>query len=123
MTSTDLETFLTTLRQAEQDYRMAQAEEQAQNDVTQDILHALELQKQSYHQLASLARELVQVRQKRRTAKDTVCRMGPVVAWLETNRPVVKSLERLLGELRKAENRLENRVYIPRAKTKGGEGL
>lgn len=73
----------------------------------------MELQKQSYHQLAGLARELAQVRQKRRVAKDTVSRTEPVVAWLEANRPVVKSLERLLGDLRKAEKRLENRVYIP----------
>lgn len=116
MISTDLESFLTSLRQAEQAHSMAQAEEQAQNDATQDILHALELEKQSYHQLAGLARELSQVRQKRRAAKDTVCRTEPVVAWLEANRPVVKSLERLLGELRKVEKRLENRVYIPRTR-------
>ncbi len=122
MTSTELENFLSSLRQAERDCRMAQTEEQAQNDATQDILHALELQKQSYHQLAGLARELAQVRQKRRVAKDTVSRTEPVVAWLEANRPVVKSLERLLGDLRKAEKRLENRVYIPRIRTEGGEG-
>lgn len=40
--------------------------------------------------------------------------LGPVLAWLDENRAVVKSLERLPGEVRRAERRTENRVYTPR---------
>ena len=41
---------------------------------------------------------------------------APVGSWLEQNQAVVKGLERLLGEIRKAEKSTENRVYIPRVR-------
>lgn len=44
------------------------------------------------------------------------------ICWMEENRPVIKGLERLLGETRKVEKRMENRVYIPRSKREGGHG-
>lgn len=116
MTSAELETFLSLLREVPPTYHAAQAAEQEENDVTQDILHALELEDQIYHQCAYLARDLGRSRQRRRQAKDTRLRLEPIVAWLEANQPAVKSLERLLGDVRKAEKRLENRVYIPRTR-------
>lgn len=39
---------------------------------------------------------------------------APVVAWLEDHRPVVKELERLLGEVRKQERRAKDRIYTPK---------
>lgn len=47
---------------------------------------------------------------------------APVLMWLDNNRAVVKALERLLGDVRKAEKRTECRIYTPRTKKgKGGE--
>jgi len=116
MTSQGIESFLAFLRQSEQQYREAQEAELMENAVTQDILHALELQHQSYHQIARLAQELKIVRQQRRAAKDIRMQTEPLINWLAENRAVVKGLERLLGEVRKTEKRLENRIYIPRTK-------
>lgn len=64
----------------------------------------------------ALAEELADTRRKRREAKDAIAETSPVVAWLEDNRAVVKSLERLLGEVRKAERIAENRIYTPRTR-------
>lgn len=116
MISAHIESFLTFLRDTEQRYHMAEADEQESNDTTQDILHALELQDHDYHDYARLSKELKQVRQKRRQAKDTLSESAPVLDWLDANRATIKSLERLLGDVRKAEKNTQNRIYTPRAR-------
>ena len=114
MTSQQIETFLSFLRECEQQFHIAEADELEANAVTNDIHHDLELAEHSREDLAELAQALSKVRRKRRTAKDAMAELGPVLAWLDENRAVVKSLERLLGEVRRAERRTENRVYTPR---------
>lgn len=120
--SGQIDAFLAFLRFCEQQYHMAEADEREANNETQDILHSLELEPHDYRQLAALGRELRSVRRRRRQAKDTAGVTAPVLRWMEENRPVIKGLERLLGEMRKVEKRMENRVYIPRSKREGGHG-
>lgn len=114
MTSPQLDAFLTFLRDCEQRYRMAEADEQEANAVTNDIHHSLELEEHTDAEVLALGLELSEVRRKRRTAKDVMAETAPVLAWAEENRTVIKSLERLLGEVRKAERSAENRIYTPR---------
>lgn len=116
MTSQGIENFLAFLRETEQRYHMAESDEQEANDETQDILHSLELQDHDYHEFARLSKELRGVRQKRRSAKDTMSETAPVLDWIENNRQTVKSIERLLGDVRKAEKKTENRIYTPRVR-------
>lgn len=114
MMSEEIEQFLKFLRESEQYLHIGQANEQEANDATQDILHALELEDMDYHRRAHLAIKLGEVRAARRAAKDLVAAATPIVNWLESNRAVVKSLEKLLGELRKVEKNAGNRIYTPR---------
>ena len=114
MTSNQIEVFLAFLRDCEQRYHIAETEEQEANNETQDILHSLELEPHDYHEYARLSKELRDVRQRRRKAKDTMVVLAPVVSYLNGNRLYIKGLERLLGDVRKAEKKLENRVYVPR---------
>ena len=118
-TSKSIEIFLQFLRESEQGYHMAEAEEQEANAVTNDIHHSLELLEHDEAALLELAGALKQARRRRRRAKDIMAETGPVLAWLEDNRPVVKGLERLLGEVRKAEKYAEGRIYTPRARGRG----
>lgn len=115
MCSAQIEAFLSYLRECEQHYHMAEADEQEANDETQDILHSLELEEHDDHSFARLSKELKRVRQKRRVAKDTMSETLPVLDWINANRAVVKDLERLLGAVRKAERNAQNRIYTPRA--------
>ena len=112
--STGLTDFLTYLRASDERYRMAQEDERQANDETQDILHSLELDKHTYNEQAKLARKLVEVRQRRRVAKETQEATAPIVTWSEANKLVIKALERVLGDVRKAEKRQEHRMYAPR---------
>lgn len=116
MTSPSIDAFLAFLRDCEQRCHMAEADELEANAVTNDIHHALELEEHDPVELLALAEELADTRRKRRAAKDAIAETSPVVAWLEDNRAVVKSLERLLGEVRKAERIAENRIYTPRTR-------
>lgn len=116
MTSEKIDVFLSFLRDCEQRYRMAEAEEQEAASATQDILHSLELEEHSEEEYTELAEELREVRRQRRRAKDTMSETGPILIWLDQNRAVIKGIERLLGDVRKAERAAEGRIYTPRTK-------
>ena len=112
--SEELERFLNFLRTAESLLTQAESGQQEAEAETQDILHALELESHTYHEMAALSRKLAQVRQDRRRDKDTVAQLTPVVEWAHTNEGTVRSLQRLLGELHKTEKSIQNRVYTPK---------
>ena len=116
MTSQGIENFLSYLRETEQRYHMAEADEQEANNETQDILHSLELQDHDYHDFARLSKELRGVRQKRRAAKDIMSETAPVLCWIEENRRTIQSIELLLGDERKAEKSTAHRIYTPRTR-------
>lgn len=114
MYSKQIEGFLNFLREAQQGYDIAVSSELEANNETQDILHATELKKNTYHEHAQLSKLLCKVRQKRRAAKDTKQQLEPVSDWVSENQKVIHSLEMLLGIVRKAEKNAENRYYNPK---------
>lgn len=111
MASDQIANFLNFARDAGSKYSMACQDEEQANLETQDILHSLEIYNHPYNQKAKLAGKLVDVRRRRRTAKDMMDVYAPITTWVEENRAVIKSLERLLGDVRKAENIQKNRCY------------
>lgn len=118
MDSKQIEQFLQFFRNCEQKYRMAVDDEEETNRVTQDLLHELELEEHDYHGYARLSKKLKETRQKRREAKDIIRVMQPIVNWADNNASTIKNIERLLGEVRKAEKSLENRVYVKKSNLK-----
>ena len=84
-------------------------------DKTQDIMHELELLPNNYHERARLATELAEVRQRRRAAKDMYERLTPLVEWCDKQRAAVNALTRVLGEMRKIDEKQANRLYYKRA--------
>ena len=120
MNSKAIEAFLSFLRDAEQRFHMADADEQEANAETQDVLHSIEIEDHTYNEYAQLSKQLKGIRKKRREAKTTISECQPVIDWLDENRAVVKSLERLLGDVRKVEKYNEGpKLYTPRTgKTK-----
>lgn len=121
--SKDLERFLDFLKSAESQLEQATAGQQEAEAETQDILHSLELEKHSYHEMAALSRKLAEVRQARRQHKDNSAQLTPVVEWARGNGEAVRGLQRLLGDVRKTERSTQNRFYTPRTDIlKGGQG-
>lgn len=112
--SKPVEGFLDFLREARTAYNIARSEESDANDATQDLLHSLELEEHRYHEYARLSSALRDVRRQRRAAKDAVQRLQPLVEWMDKNNKAIKEMERLLGEIRRAEASIENRHYNPK---------
>lgn len=112
--SKELEQFLDFLKSAESQLDQATTGQQEAEAETQDILHSLELEKHSYHEMAALSRKLAEVRQNRRQHKDNAAQLAPVVEWTRGNIEVVRGLQRLLGDVRKVERSTQNRFYTPR---------
>lgn len=115
-TSQGIETFLNFLRETERQYHIAEANEQESNGITNDLHHMIELGEQSDQEALELFEQLKQARRQRRKAKDTMSETLPVLDWIDSNRQTIKSLEQLLGKVRKAEKDTENRIYTPRVK-------
>lgn len=121
MTSQPIEKFLAFFRECEQKYNMAVEDEEEMNRITQDILHEIELEDHDYHQYAKISKELKETRKKRREAKDSIRVLLPIVNWAENNASTIKNIEKLLGDVRKAEKSLENRAYVIKSSTRKKE--
>lgn len=111
--SRGLESFLAYLRDMEEGFRMAQADRAEAEAASQDIFHAIELWETDAESCARLGWKLREVRRRRRIAKDTLEQAGLLVTWIQKNHAVIKELEQILGDMRKAERHAEKRVYIP----------
>ena len=114
MISKEIADFLDFIREAEQLNRIARANEAEANEMTQDILHCLEIEQKTYNEKARLAIKLAEVRKDRRAAKDLRETTQPLVDWAQANQGMINSMRRVLGEIRKAEKATENRAYTPR---------
>ncbi len=113
-TSQSLSDFLEFLRQSQQDYSIAADIETTKSKETQDILHKIELEDVKYHDYAKLGKALKSIRNERREAKNIQLQLAPLVGWIKENQNIVRGLERLLGEVRKAETNIKNAHYYPR---------
>lgn len=114
MVSEQIADFLNFARSSGGNYEMARQDEEQANLETQDILHSFEIYDHPDDRKTELAGKLVDVRRRRRVAKDTMDVYAPIADWVEENKAVMKSLERLLGDVRKAENIQKNRCYVNR---------
>ena len=88
MESADIERVLTEIRNFMNEFKAAYDRNYAQvgwcDNKCNDLVHRLELEDLSYHEQAKLAGEHRAVLKDRRTSKDAVALLAPVVKWLET---------------------------------------
>lgn len=108
--------FLGFLRGVPLQYRNALCEKAEQEDLTQDLLHHLEIDHPNYRETALAGRELAEARRKRRVAKDLAEVLAPIDQYIKQHKGEINALEKLLGDVRKAEQRHENRFYVPKVR-------
>ena len=104
------------LENAQKDYQWNTEKLIEMDRLTQDYLHKLELDDLKYEERAKIATQLAKCRKERRSHKDTVQTLEPLVQYLgtEKGRQLFNLLREVLGKTRKVEERMENRVYYPR---------
>ncbi len=109
--SESISEFLKFMRTVHQEYNIATSQEADAEQATQDLLHRLELGEDGDTEMVKIAVTLRKIRRERRMAKDICICLKPLIEWLPANGTTLRSLERLLGEVRKAEKSTENREY------------
>ena len=100
--------FLAFTRYVQSEYKLKHEDVGTCDNATQDILHQIELG--SYKERNKFTTQLAKVRRERRVAKDFVDINKQIVEYVQSDefKKVYKSLEQLLGEVRKKEAYVEN---------------
>ena len=108
--------FLDFVDRAKADYVYCLEAMKNEEKITQDYLNLLELNGLNYHERSKIATKLVTNRQARRTYKDAVEELQPIVEFFEDpkNKAFLNSMSQLLGQIRKIENYHQNRHYVPK---------
>ena len=120
-----ISTFLQFMRTIDTEYNYYVEEVEKYQNATQDLLHILEFQDLDAVKMMKLAKQLREIRRERRKCKNIVEIYEPIVKFIDdpnTNKDI-KDLERLLGKVRKLEDRLSNRKYSIKVKTEDVENL
>lgn len=76
-----------------------------------DILHELELNNLTYHQQAKLAKELTELRRKRREAKNQLALLEPFIDWKNNHQKSINDLCRVIGKMRTISEKQKTMVY------------
>ena len=121
--------FLCTATQAVRDLNFYTAEQERAQGEVMDIQHKIELENPNYKERAKLATKMQDALQRRRTAKDAVALLTPLVEWTQTPQGIaaMNQLREVLGKCRKQEDYFSRRTYRfrqlkePDIPTKGGK--
>lgn len=92
--------FLAACREAKGRYEYCQEAERLSDNKTQDILHVIELDPESFSDLDLLSM-LHEVRQERREVKESVQVAQSFNKWFNENKKAIDSLTNTLGDIRK----------------------
>lgn len=111
--SAHLEGFINLVTEAQKDYAWNYAEMSRLDQLTQDYLHALELEELDYSGRAKVATQLSRCRKLRRASKDTVEVLEPLVEFFDSDKgkQMLNLLRETLGKTRKVEKYMANRSY------------
>ena len=112
--SLNIELFLDFLREVEGTYNLYTEYQKEQEDLTQDLLHKLEIETLTENEKRKLATQLRTNRKDRRFFKDKVEELTPVFNFVSDNKKVIYNLQKVLSEVRKQEKYHENRNYYPK---------
>lgn len=107
--------MLARLRELNDIYGIAVSEQEEAERAICDIEHELELHPHAYHERARLANLLADTLKRRRIAKDTQIALKPLREMFDFSSECVRAMERTLGEMRRADEKLQNRIYMQRS--------
>lgn len=112
--SEELEKVIAFLDQINSSYNFCNEEMKRCDDLTQDYLHKLELEETSYSERAKIATALKKVRKERRIYKDKIDVLLELLVINDSDfiTKFKNQLRQVLGAVRKAEKKQENRIYI-----------
>lgn len=117
---TDDEIFLTKMKQFFEGVDILKQnlseEVQRTDNITQDLLHELELGNLDAVEMMAVAKQLKEVRQERRKYKDELARTNTLKGFTDkyNNKLIVGDIIQLLKNLKTLENNQNTRIYNPK---------
>lgn len=88
-----------------------------------DMIHTLELETLSYHEVAHLALDIRDVSRSRRQYKDAYLLREPIMKFTKENKKIIEDLKKLQIDLENVEKYMCDKHYNTRQKVKGVEKL
>ena len=113
--------FCDLIASSKADYTWNREEVNRLDKLTQDYLHALELNGLDYKDRARVATQLAATRKLRRASKDTVEVLEPLMVFLDSDKGknMMNLMRETLGKTRKVEEKMNNRTYRNRVLDEG----
>ena len=112
--------FLGLMQESAKRYHALEKQIKREDQLTQDLLHMIELEGGDYRQRNRMATELRTCRRDRRYYKDLIEELAPIYHYYDANRKTIDRLSKVLGEVKKEEEYHADRAYHPRVR-KGAE--
>lgn len=107
-----IQDFANLLETSYKEYKIYSQQVSDMDKATQDVLHQLELGEKI--SISKWSKELVNVRKRRRYAKDMSVKLEPLYQYYVNNQKEINKLKMIVGELRKIDKHQKNRIYKPR---------
>ena len=111
----DLAGMIDILQEATKQHTKAVNELSFCNRRQEDILHMIELSDITKRELNKLAKELQDVRRRRRIAKNTIAILTPILDWKDKNSAAYLKLTAAIGKFRKMDEELKAAKYHMKA--------
>lgn len=82
-----------------------------------DLVHKIEFKDKTARERSKTTTRMKKCRDERRNNKEYVELMEELVLFIDTNQPLIKRLEKILGNMRRIEENQGKRSYKPRVMT------
>ena len=121
--SGEIKKFLDFLNRAENFYTFCKENQRNEENLTQDLLHKIELENLSRSELSKMMTKLKTCRKERRYFKDRCEELEDLIELLSDSQgqSFENKLKNVLGQVRKNENYHKSRTYIPKVLKEGEE--
>lgn len=115
--SEKLSNFLADARSIKSQYEFSNNKINEMDQLQCDLLHKLEFKAKTAAERNKVSTALKKCRLERRKYKETAELSKELAEFIDLNQPLVKRLEKILGNMRKIEENQDKRSYKPRVLT------
>lgn len=115
--SEKLSNVLADARSIKSQYEFAFNKINEMDQLQNDLLHKLEFKDKTASERGKTSTALRKCRLERRKHKENVELLRELVEVIDSNQPIIKRLEKVLGNMRKIEETQDKRSYKPRVMT------
>lgn len=115
--SEKLSNILADVRSIKSQYEFSCSKINEMDLLQNDLVHKIEFKDKTARERSKTTTRMKKCRDERRENKEYVELMEELVSFIDTNQPLIKRLEKILGNMRRIEENQGKRSYKPRVMT------